>query len=310
MNDFFTAIEAGDIATVRRYLEQNKSAANSLDCRLTPIDPQWKEKAALVGDGSTDKPPKPGSPRTDTALHVAARHEQTEIARLLLNHGAEVNAVNKAKQTPLYYAMPFRDQELNMELIELLVACGADVNATDKSGNNMPIQLAFGWRRDPLPALELLLRNGAHINAVSGEGRTVLDCAMVYLGSPWNHVPRVELLLRYGANVNPVRTNDRYPPPPLCMVARNGNATVARLLIEAGAEVNARDRWGRTPLFHAASKGHDKIVALLLAAGADPHIQGRRFGSDESDKCDQTPLDVVRPFEETLDHFEEVPAER
>jgi ankyrin repeat protein len=303
MNDFFTAIEAGDIAIARRYLEEDRSAANSLDCRLTPVDPQWTEKAALVGDGSTDKPPESGSPRTSSALHVAARHQQTEIVRLLLNHGAEVNAVNTNHQTALYWAM-LRDRALNMDLIELLVERGADVNATDKGGNNMPIQLAFGWHRDPLPALDLLLRNGAHVNAVSGQGRTALDCAMIYLGSPWNHVPRVELLLQYGANVNPVRTEDRYPPPPLCMVARNGNADVARLLIEAGADVNAMDRWG-TSLFHAASRGHDKIVALLLEAGADPRAHGR----DESDKFDQTPLDVVRPFEETLDHFEKVLAE-
>ena len=92
------------------------------------------------------------------------------------------------------------------------------------------------------------------------------------------------------------------------MVARNGNTPVARLLIEAGADVNARDHWG-TPLFHAASRGHDKIVALLLTAGADPRVKGRQIGGDESDKFDQTPLDVVRPFEETLDHFERLLAE-
>src|ERR1700735_1149683 len=130
MNDFFTAIEAGDIAFVQSYLEQDRSAVNSLDCRLTPVDPQWKEKATLVGDGSTDKLPKPGTPRTDTALHVAARYQQAEIARLLLDHGAEVNGANRLRQTALYWAMLSRDRALNMELIELLVERGADVNAT------------------------------------------------------------------------------------------------------------------------------------------------------------------------------------
>jgi ankyrin repeat protein len=304
MNDFFAAIEAGDIAIVQRYLEQDRSAANSLDCRLTPVDPQWKEKAARVGDGSTDKPPKPGSPRTDAALHVAARHQRTEIARLLLDHGAQVNAVNKSQYTALHFAM-LPQESLNMELLELLVERGGDVNARSKEGN-IPIQLAFAWRRDPLPALELLLRNGADVNAIGQQGRTALDCAMIYLGSPWDHVPRVELLLRYGANVNPVRTGDRHHPlPPLSMVARNGNATVVRLLIEAGADVNAMDRWG-TPLFHAASRGHDQIVTLLLAADADPRVLGRHVGCDDDDKFDKTPLDVVRPFEETLDHFERV----
>jgi ankyrin repeat protein len=308
MNEFFTAIEAGDIAIVRRYLEQDGSAANSIDCRLTPVDPQWKERAALVGDGLTDNPPESGPLPTETALHVAARHQQTEIARLLLNHGAEVNAVNKSRMTALYFAMYALGRALNMDLLELLVERGADVNATNKKGNSMLLQLVFGWERDPLPALDLLLRHGAHVNAVDNQGRTALDCAMIYLGSPGNHVPRVELLLRYGANVNPVRKVDGDPSPPLCMVARNGNAAVARLLIEAGADVNAMDRWG-TPLFHAASRGHDKIVDLLLAAGADPRVPARQIGCDSSDEFDQTPLDAVRPFEETLDHFEKVLAE-
>ena len=307
MDSFFTAIEVGDIAAVRRYLEQDASAANALDCRLTPVDPLWKEKSALVGDGSIGEPPKPQVFRPYPALHVAAWHRRTEIARLLLDHGAEVNAANKFQQTALYFAMLSRDQALNMELIELLVERGADVNARDKRGNNMPIQLAFGWRRDPLPALELLLRNGADVNAVSSEGKTALDWAMILLGSPWNHAARVELLLRYGANVNPVRTRE-FPSPPLCMAARIGNAAVVRLLIEAGADVNATDRWG-TSLFHAASRGHDRIIGLLLSAGADPRASGRPVGCKDDDKFDKTPLDVVRPFENALDHFEKVLAE-
>jgi len=219
-----------------------------------------------------------------------------------------VNAVNRFNQTALYFAMESRDRALNLELIELLVERGADVNARVSNGNNMPIQLAFGWRRDPIPALELLLRNGADVNATSGsQGRTALDCAMMYLCTPWDHAARVELLLRYGANVNPVRKKE-FPEPPLCMAARFGNAAVARLLIEAGADVNAPDRWG-TPLYHAASGGHDKVVALLLAAGADPRVCGRRIGCKDDDKFDQTPLDAVRPFEETLDHLEKTLAE-
>lgn len=117
----------------------------------------------------------------------------------------------------------------------------------------------------------------------------------------------MELLLRYGAQVNPPRTGQDNPGPPLCGAARSGNVAVVRLLIKYGADIEAPDRWG-TPLIHAALKGHDKIVSLLLEAGADRQVLGRRMGV-ESDIWDQTPLDLVRPFEETLDHFERVLAE-
>ena len=68
---------------------------------------------------------------------------------------------------------------------------------------------------------------------------------------------------------------------------------MARLLIGAGADVNALDQMG-TALHRAARYGHDRIIALLLDAGADPSAV---------DHEGRTALDLIRPFEETLDHY-------
>ena len=275
MDAFFAAIEARDIDTVRSYLERDPSLANSIDSRQT-----GSQKA-----------------RTDTALHVAAQYQQLEIVRLLVKHGAEVNAVNRGLSTPLHRVM--WNQHQRIELVEFLVEHRANVNAKDGIGNNI-LNWAFRWDQDAMPILDLLLRNGADVNQAGHQGTMPLDKAVMMLGSPWNHVPRFELLLRYGVNVNPIRNDEHIHRPPLSGVAANGNAAVTRMLIEAGADVNARDRRG-TALHQAARNGHDQIVALLLAAGADPRAaNGEGFH----------PLGLTKPFEETLDHFKRLLGER
>jgi len=48
---------------------------------------------------------------------------------------------------------------------------------------------------------------------------------------------------------------------------------VAALLLDRGADPNAKDAAGRTPLIQAAMKGHTAVAALLLERGADPALQ-------------------------------------
>ena len=64
----------------------------------------------------------------------------------------------------------------------------------------------------------------------------------------------------------------------LMIAAGNGHAKTVEVLIEAGADVDAKDRDGRTALFGAASgvfategKGHAEIVRALVAAGFFPN---------------------------------------
>ena len=57
--------------------------------------------------------------------------------------------------------------------------------------------------------------------------------------------------------------------PPVYIAAERGNLTVVRLLLEAGADVNAAKADGATALMVAAFNGHSEVVRLLLEAGAD-----------------------------------------
>ena len=74
------------------------------------------------------------------------------------------------------------------------------------------------------------------------------------------------VLLDRGAEVN-AKTNNGWTP--LHEAALNGHATVAALLLDRGAEVNAKTNNGWTPLHEAALNGHATVAALLLDRGAE-----------------------------------------
>ena len=287
---FFAAIEEGDLATVQSYLERDASLANAIDNRVSLVsDRSWEERSLRIGAGFVDEQPKP-QPRTQTALHVAVKHNRLEVVRLLVAHGADVNAVTKSQQTPLHYATTYKF--LNLELIQFLVEHGANVNGNGPGST--PLYRAFRWDRDPLPVVEFLLENGADVNAASRDRkRTPVDMAVFLLGSPTDHLPLIEVLLRFGADVNPVPPNTEREPP-LPEVALHGNVPVARLLLAAGADPNATGPWG-TALHMAAHDGYDRMVELLLDAGGDPHAL---------DKDGRTPLNLTQPYEETLERIE------
>jgi len=74
--------------------------------------------------------------------------------------------------------------------------------------------------------------------------------------------------------------------PPLHVAAAKGHVDVARLLLERGADVNAKESvYDATPLHIAALYGHADVARLLLEHGANPSIR---------DKDGGTPLDVAR----------------
>jgi hypothetical protein len=106
-----------------------------------------------------------------TALHQAIWDQQVELARFLLDHGADVNATAyKWKSNCLGTACT----RGNPALVRLLLQRGAKVNAAIDSGNT-PLMLA-AWR-GPREVVEMLLAAGADRSATNNEGQTALDFA-------------------------------------------------------------------------------------------------------------------------------------
>lgn len=110
----------------------------------------------------------------------------------------------------------------------------------------------------------LLRRDPALVNAHAPDGFPPLTLAAFF--APAGTVAR---LLDAGADLTAAATNEMRVQPLHAAVASRSLDAV-RLLLDRGADANARQQVGYTPLMGAAGSGRDELVDLLLAHGADP----------------------------------------
>jgi len=245
-----------------------------------------------------------------TALVFAAREGDLESVRLLVEAGADVDQVTEYGWSPLLTAIQNRYYELG----EYLLDNGADPNIANK-GMWTPLYIATDNRNieggdyptrkpdmDHLQFINLLLDHGADPNMrmnSSTETRTIFTHQWLYEegATPFlraaqsSDLTLMNLLLEHGADPSLATYDDITP----LMVAsgigwvegvtyewsREENLTAVQLLLELGADVNARDTLdGRTALMGAAHKGRSEIVQLLVDHGGNLSI--RDIGSRDS----------------------------
>jgi hypothetical protein len=121
----------------------------------------------------------------DTALHVAAAAYRHEIARKLINAGANVRARNRRGAEPLHYAAdggpgsPSWDPEAQAATVAALIAAGADPDAADNSGVT-PLHRAVRTRCSG--AVHALLEGGASAQRPNKSGSTPMRLAMMTTG--------------------------------------------------------------------------------------------------------------------------------
>jgi ankyrin repeat protein len=197
---------------------------------------------------------------SNTVLHTAVHHNGHEIAALLMAHGANVNATNTSGHTPLHTTD-------HCDIAKLLVAHGADVNAVDTHGLT-PLHCAAFC--DNLDIATLLLEYGADVNAVSGRGFTPLEIVAVDGCGDF-----ATLLLVHGADVEAPGPNG---DTPLLMSLRHSTIDVTPVLLAHGANARAHNTLGETSLhvlFDSIVRADLdlakvlELVKLLLEHGAD-----------------------------------------
>src|SRR5687767_2937204 len=181
----------------------------------------------------------------------------------------------------------------DVEAVRALIAADPAVVDADDEHGWRPIFHAGLWRHEPV--VRLLIEAGADLAAHDGY-------VMHYAGEVPENKAIVALLVQYGALEAHVRPTDdlsrqflaavfladakrvrslldRHPhlatapdgrgDPPILHAARNGDTEIVRLLIESGADVNARNARGHTVLYCAGGHGHLDTLELLLDKGAD-----------------------------------------
>ena len=143
----------------------------------------------------------------------------------------------------------------NMEAVKQHIAAGKDLNAIGVDGWTLLGAAAMMGRNGHNGMIELLIANGADVNAKGGFGQTALHHAA--------NKEIAELLISEGADVN---AKDNLGLTRLHGAARHNYKELAELLIEKGADVNAKTRNGETPL-DLAIKRNPEIADLLRKHG-------------------------------------------
>ena len=213
----------------------------------------------------------------DTRLIEAVKAGNNAAAATLLQNKVDVNAPEPDGTTALHWAARNDDATL----VDRLIRAGANAKAANRYGVT---PMALACENGSAPVVERLLSAGVSPNTTGALGETALHlCART--GRP----EAVKALIARGATVDTVE-NWRGQTP-LMWAAAEGHADTMRLLIEAGADVNARssiivwerqrteeprDKWlppgGLTPLLYAARDGKLESAKVLLSAGADVNI--------------------------------------
>eukprot|EP00903_Cladosiphon_okamuranus_P019236 g17689.t1 len=196
-----------------------------------------------------------------TPLHVAANEGQDAVASLLLEKGADKDALDFDGRTPLAWAV----DEGHLAVAETLLAAGADINRRGHEHSGSPLHDAASSGHDEM--VTLLLKEGAEKDATDEVGQTPLMWA-VRAG----HVAIVKTLVEGGVDVR-AADRDGFTALHHCSTTTAERDEIASTLSQGGADKDAPDKDGVTPLMQAATAGHLAVVETLLAEGADPNIR-------------------------------------
>ena len=187
-------------------------------------------------------------------------NHHVQIAKWLLDHGANVNTLDRQGETPLQHAV-YRGA---VEIVPELLRRKADSEAKDKHGLTPLMQALAYYRQSPTSDFveigDLLIRHGANVNARTPTGETPLMFAAAV-----NRTDLAEAMVNGGANVN---AQNEQGHTALMAAAGHGFEQMVELLLERGAKVDVRAKDGKAALSFARESKNRKTEDLLRRKGA------------------------------------------
>ncbi|MDE0683896.1 MAG: ankyrin repeat domain-containing protein, partial [Candidatus Poribacteria bacterium] len=250
--DLWTAARTGDLQAIKRYIEEDGNI-NALDKAFQLSAMSWSalygqtEVVQLLIENGVDVNIKSGD--GTTPLHSAAFLGRTDVAKLLLDNGADIKTRNNDGATPA--DVLFVNWETTTFIGSLI---GVDIKkeeATVMKGRNEIAKL-FG------------------IDGVSNEAGT-FSAQRLSEAAFTGDLTTMKQALTQGADVNTM--DPQSGSTLLATAALMGHTKVVSVLLEHGADVNARSRDGGTALHAAAFLGRAETVKLLLEKGADATLR-------------------------------------
>ncbi|KAF3927622.1 Ankyrin-2 [Arthrobotrys entomopaga] len=194
-------------------------------------------------------------------LQLAVQENRYDAAKLLIELGANVNARNLDGWSSLHESTFVSDK---VEMIQLLLDHGADINGTTANGVSPLNNAIIGGKKT---VLRELLDRGADVHLRNTKGHNAIyECAL------HGHPEMLRWVLDAGLASEINITDLTIGMSPLYAAVELGRPRIVKVLIEYGVDVNQKilDGWW-TPLHEAVKKGFLEITEMLLEAGANPN---------------------------------------
>ena len=218
-----------------------------------------------------------GINRDDPLRRAIAFGDKQTVEKILKSNPALADKpLRFARETPLFYAVICRNPK---EIIDLLIASGADINARSGGFSLTALQQAV-WS-GKMEAVKALLAHKPEVNAVNADNRTALHYGIsVYMNAVFsnstNNVGKdiMELLLANGADIN-----HGYP---ILLAASHyaKNTGLIEFLLLKGANVNVQENYrGETALNLAIVSGNKDALQLMLGHHPNLKLHGGNYGT-------------------------------
>lgn len=227
-----------------------------------------------------------------TPLIIAVGNSYIDTAKILIENGADVNAIDFEGWSALSYAVNNGDIEIakllltnrakikdelliaikspivesSINMMKLLIDNKANINYTNENGFN-PLNIAI--ESGDMELTKFLITNGANVNSLMQDGVSLIGYAIAQ-----NNMDLLQILIENGANVN-YTGGDSWANTPLQTASRLGLDNVVRILLTRNADINAVDINGNTALHTAALNSQLSIVKLLLEKNPNLDIQNK-----------------------------------
>jgi len=232
------------------------------------------------------------------ALIFVAREGSIDVVRLLLEKGVDPNIIGEEATTPLHVAA-------TKEVAALLIKHKAKLDALDSQGVTPMHAAVLGGNKavaelldshgakHTLETLAALGRDDelkARLKKESPKGKGPVRPSPLHLAASFGEDRTARVLIDAGADVNAVGPQGKTP---LHLAAASGRLAVVRALIDAGADVKAATEMDETPLHTAAARGHREIVELLIERKADVNAKMKEMTYSPQPKGSITPMLVA-----------------
>ena len=200
----------------------------------------------------------------ETALHKAAGNGHLDIVEYLIDKGANPNLIDKNGDTILHKAI----MKNKFDVVEgLLNLNNIEVDKPNSQGYT-PLLLAL-WKGTE-DMVDILMDFRANVWVEGNDGNTALHFAAIS-----NKITFMERLLH--ANIKYAERQNNYGNRPLHLAASSNRREAARVLVEKGADLNARNNQKETPLHVAARNDAKDVAEILLKCGADHLAMDNNF---------------------------------